>query len=113
MNKHHDDKAYLFDILDGCQNIKAFIKGIEFQEFESDIKTHSAVQKQLITMGEAANKTSSELKSVNPNIPWKEMIAVRNILVHGYMSVDLEIVWNIASQRIDEMIPELEKLLKA
>lgn len=113
MNKHRDDKAYLFDILDGCQNIKNFIQGMDLPSFESDLKTHSAVQKQLITMGEAANKTSSELKGENPDLPWKEMIAVRNILVHGYMSVDLEIVWNIASSKIDEMIPKLEKLLQA
>lgn len=112
MSKLHDDRAYLFDIAEGCRNIESFISGMNFEQFERDLKTNLATQQQIIIMGEAANKVSGDIKKRYPTIPWREMIGVRNILVHGYMSVDLKIVWDIAFIKVKNLGPEVDKIIE-
>ncbi len=63
-----------------------------------------------IMVGEAASRISGGYKSQHPEIPWKQMAAMRNRLIHGYFTIDPDIVWNTAKTELPELVPLLRKL---
>jgi uncharacterized protein with HEPN domain len=83
-----------------------------FAEFEIDLKTISAVQHQLMIIGEATKKVSEEFRTKHKDIPWKKMAGTRDVLIHSYEEADLIIIWDIATVQLSEIIPRLEKILK-
>jgi uncharacterized protein with HEPN domain len=64
-------------------------------------------------LGEAANGVSPELQEAHPEIPWLELRGTRNRLIHGYFDVDNDIVWQITSSNLPELIGDIEKILNA
>lgn len=66
----------------------------------------------LVVIGEALNKVSSEIKSAGPAVPWQAIINLRNIIVHGYWQIDLEIIADIIANRLDPLVAELDKLIE-
>lgn len=73
----------------------------------ADEKTQSAVVRQLEIIGEAAKRLSEEVKASTPDIPWREIAATRDRLIHGYFTVKLDIVWNV----VERDLPLLKKSL--
>jgi uncharacterized protein with HEPN domain len=78
------DKAYLWDIAEACKDILQFIKEIKFQEFAENKMIRYAVERQIIVIGEAANHLSENFTDNTPDIPWKNIIGMRNIIAHEY-----------------------------
>ncbi len=103
-----DDRIYIEHILQSIGRIKSYLAGKNHQSFSDDFLTQDAVVRQLEIIGEATKRLSKELRAANPNVPWLDMAGMRDILIHDYIDVDLDIVWVTAS----ESIPELEKLLQ-
>ena len=101
-------KLYLEDIKDSLKKIKKYIRGLSFEGFRKDAKTQDAVIRNLEIIGEAANNIPRESKSKYPRVPWKEIVGMRNKVIHEYFGVDVEILW----KTIKEDIPELERSLK-
>jgi uncharacterized protein with HEPN domain len=103
---------YLSDILMAIELIEDFTKEItDFYVYESDRKTQSAVERQLVIIGEALNK----LKKLEPEIEIqndKQIVGFRNRLVHAYDSIDNSIVWVILSIYLKPLQSEIEKLSK-
>jgi uncharacterized protein with HEPN domain len=73
----------------------------------------SAVLRQLEVMGEAAKHVSPSFKAAYPDIPWRQIAGMRDILIHAYNRVDLEIVWTATQFSIPQVIPHLETLISA
>ncbi|HMK79507.1 MAG TPA: HepT-like ribonuclease domain-containing protein [Xanthobacteraceae bacterium] len=65
----------------------------------------------LVVIGETLNRVSAELQTVAPNIPWRLIYDLRNIIVHSYWQIDLEIIANVIKNRLDPLVEELEKLI--
>lgn len=107
-----DYKLFLKDILTASNAILHFIHGMNFEQFCEDDKTVSAVIKKLEIIGEAAKKIPSEITLLNPEIPWKEMAGMRDILIHSYFGTEFAAVWNAAKISIPELISKIEELLK-
>lgn len=103
-----DNRLYLNDIYLSINKIISYVNGLSFDDFMKDGKTIDAVIRNLEIMGEAAGNVSSDLKSKNPDIPWREMVSMRNKVVHEYFGVDLEILW----ETIQEDLPQLKKAIK-
>lgn len=99
---------YLNDMIESINDIKDFTTGITLEEFARDRKTVNAVVRSLEIIGEAANKIPSDILKNYPEIPWPEIIGMRNRLIHEYFGVDLDIVW----QTIEEDINPLEAVSK-
>lgn len=103
---------YLFDILMAIELIEDFTKEIsDFNTYESDRKTQSAVERQLVIIGEAINK----FKKMEPEIEIqndKQISGFRNRLVHAYDSIDNSIVWVILRRYLKPLKSEIEKLSK-
>jgi uncharacterized protein with HEPN domain len=103
-------KKYLFDILLSIEAIEEFLEGFDFFKYQEDLKTKSAVERQLGIIGEAVNKFSKE----NPNyelINSREIVNFRNRIIHAYDSIDDSIVWAIKTNHLPVLKIEVEKLL--
>ncbi len=103
-----DYRLYLDDMLEAAALIRSYIRGIEFPAFQSDRKTIDAVVRNLEVIGEAARVLPDDVKSKAPEIEWRKVVALRNLLVHQYVGVSPAIVWEVASQKI----PDLERACK-
>jgi uncharacterized protein with HEPN domain len=105
------DKLYLVDIVDAADAIAEFIADFGAEEFYRDHKTQSAVLQKLIVIGEAAARLSDEFTAQHADIDWPDIVAFRNILVHAYFSVQLEIVWETATQDVPELQRQVLQIL--
>ena len=103
---------FLEDILQAIKKIEKYTNGLDCERFRSDEKSVDAVIRNLEIIGEASKNITSELKDKFPKIPWKKMMGLRNIVAHEYFSVDLKIVWEIASKNLPGVKPRIERILK-
>jgi uncharacterized protein with HEPN domain len=94
----HED-LYLSDIVEAADHIAEFIAKTDLQTFEKSELLRSAVAQKLAIIGEAAGRVSEELKARHPEVPWPQIIAFRNILVHAYFGIDWHVVWRAAKNR--------------
>ena len=95
-----DDKIYIEHILQSIDRIEAYLSGKDHQSFSDDFMTQDAVVRQLEIIGEATKRISKELRNINPQVPWSDMAGMRDILIHDYIDVDIDIVWKTASESI-------------
>lgn len=102
-----DDRLYLEDII-------AFIDEIELiaKQDRNNIGFFRGIERNLAVLGEAANKLSSELKLANPQIPWRDIIDLRNLIVHGYDAVKPSEVWDIVDHHVPRFKQQIEQLLQ-
>ena len=104
------DLSFLMDIADCIKHITEFTDGMEFPEFEKDKMRKLAVERQLEIIGQAANKISKETQAIMKNIPWGNIIGLRNKLAHDYGEILAERIWTISKKSIQELLEELEKI---
>jgi uncharacterized protein with HEPN domain len=104
------DLSYFIDIVECIIDINEFTKSIEYYQFENDKMRKLAVERQLEVIGQAANKISSETRNALENIPWKNIIGLRNRLAHDYGEILAERIWKISKSSILELFNELEKI---
>lgn len=90
-----DFTLYIKDILDSGAAITQFVKDISFEEFCNDRKTYSAVIREFEIIGEAVGKLPDEIKQRHSDVEWQDIKDFRNMLIHEYFGVDLDIVWKI------------------
>lgn len=103
-------RDYLADILASTLEIEAFVAGLNYDEFFRDRKTVNAVIRSLEVMGEAAKRIPGNIRDRYPDIPWKRMAGMRDKLIHEYAGVDLETVWDVATEELPAIKPMLERL---
>jgi len=104
-------KDYLVDILDAIEKAESFIKEMNFEEFEKDAKTTYAVIRAFEIIGEAVTKIPSDVRKRQKEIPWKEMAAMRNKLIHEYFGVKSRVVWKTIKQDLPKIKPHLQDML--
>jgi uncharacterized protein with HEPN domain len=105
------DQAYLLDILLASMKAIEFVSNLTYQEFLDSELHQNAVIRPLEIIGEAARKISGETKSQYPQIPWGEMIGMRNRLIHEYLDVDLSTVWDTIQEDLPPLISIIESLV--
>lgn len=101
-------KLYFEDILISISNTEEYIKGLSFEDFSNDQKTVDAVVRNLEIIGEAARNIGQAFAEKHSELPWSEMISMRNKVIHEYIAVDLEILW----KTINEDFPKLKEQIK-
>ena len=105
------EEQYLTDIVEAADAIARFLSGIERQQFLEDELRQSAVIQKIGVIGEAAGKISPELRGRYPDVDWPKIVGMRNLLVHGYFSIKLGIVWMTATQSIPELRQKIANIL--
>ena len=105
------DRDYLKDILDAARLVQRFIQDIDQDTFNEDDMRQSAVIHQLTIIGEATKRLSSKSRISHPAIPWQDMAGMRDILIHAYNHLNLNIIWNTATVYIPDLIRQIEPLV--
>ena len=105
------DETTLLDIANAARLIHTFIQGMTKEAFLSDLKTQSAVLHQVTVIGEAVKRLSQAFRERHPILPWALMAGMRDHLIHGYDTVDLEEIWKTATCDVPEVLIKLEPLL--
>jgi len=100
-----DDSVYLRHIMDAFVQIERYTDGVSHDDFMENRLLQDGVIRQLEVMGEAARNLTEDLRNEYPNIPWRQMIGLRNRMIHAYFNVNLQIIWEI----IQGDIPNLKK----
>lgn len=106
-----NDASYLTDILQAARLVQIFVEGIDKMSFEQDLIRQSAVIRQIEIIGEATKRLSESFRASQPDIPWRSMAGMRDILIHAYDHVDLNEVWNTATLAIPDLISKIESLV--
>ena len=107
-----DWKLYVEDVLECIKKVEKYIGDMDFTLFEKDDKTVDAVIKNLETIGEATGHIPDDIKARHKDIPWKEIVGLRNRIVHGYFNIDLKIIWGVIKQELPTLKIQLEHILK-
>ena len=87
--------------------------GVDLEAFRADETLKRAVVRSLEIIGEAVKNLPEEFTAAHPRIEWRKMAATRDRLIHGYFSVDFEIVWDVVISKIPALHVEIEKLVKS
>mgnify|MGYP001603851909 CR=1 FL=1 len=109
---NRNDKEWLIDINEAIERVMEYTSKLKDSDFFDDKKTQDAVVRNLEIIGEASGKISEDLRSANPNIPWKTLSGVRNRLIHHYFGVNIDIVWSIAKEDLPELHKNILRLTK-
>jgi uncharacterized protein with HEPN domain len=107
------DNAYLEDILEAAKAVRRFTGGISLEAFKANEEKYEAVNRKFEIIGEAARRLSPEARNLFPEIPWNLVTAMRNILIHDYDDVDLDVVWQTVQRDVPPLIARLESYLAA
>lgn len=106
-----EDEVLLQDMLFYARQAVAAVAGRERADLDSDLILAAALERFIEVIGEAASKISSATQGASVQIPWREIVGMRHRLVHGYASVDHDVVWDVVSGDLVEIIETLESLL--
>ena len=101
----------LQDMLEAARRIRLYTENTAFEQFEKDFKTQDAVLRNLEVLGEATKNIPEDFRYEYPDLPWSEMARTRDVLIHHYFGVNLDIVWGIAELELPKVITELELIL--
>ena len=105
------DEAYLLDMLIAAREALEFSKNLSWEEFQQSSLHQHAIAKALENIGEAARKVSDEVKAAHPEIPWREIVALRHRIAHDYLHLDLVRIWQIVQEDVPVLIRLLEPLI--
>lgn len=106
-----DFEVYLQDMLEAIEKIKLYLAGMSREEFERDSKTIDAVLRNLEVIGEASKGVPEAIRNLNPRIEWRQIAGLRDVLIHHYFGVNLDIVWDILENELDELEQNLRSML--
>lgn len=107
------DIGYLWDIIHAIREVSQFVAGKRFGDFDGEALLRRGVERDLEIIGEAARRLSTEFRNDHPEVPWRRMIGLRNILAHEYGDVRVERIWLIATQDVPQLRTVLEALISS
>lgn len=105
------DEVYLRHILDAIRRIETYIADGRDLFFDDSMR-QDAVVRQLEVIGEAVKQVSAEVRAQRPEIPWRDIAGMRDVLIHAYFSVDLEQVWEVTQADLRQLRRAVEEILE-
>jgi len=108
-----DDRVYLRHIHDAILRVERHLGGVSWDQFSQSELVQDAVVRQLEIIGEAARSLSADFRQAHHQVPWSQIVGMRNRLIHTYFQVDLSIVWEIARIDLPLLKKQVEDLLES
>ncbi len=106
-----DYKVYLEDILEAIGKVREYTSGMSQATFFDDSKTVDAVVRNLEIIGEAVKNIPEDIRSRYPDVEWKKIGGLRDILIHEYFGIDVEIIWDILQVKLPILENQVKKIL--
>ena len=103
-----DYRVYLDDILEAVSRIQSYTSGLTHTQFSADLKTLDAVVRNLEIIGEAIKKIPDEVRTKYPDVEWKKIAGLRDILILG---IDTEIIWDVTRNKPPALAGQIKKIL--
>ena len=109
---HEDlDAGRLSDMLVYAREIVETLRGVSFPEYVRDKNLRLATERRIEIIGEAARRVSEETRRQLPQLPWQDMVRMRNIMIHEYDDVDLSLVWDTVQIDLPALVSALERIV--
>lgn len=107
---HRTELQYLDDIFQAICNIEEDTEGITFDEYYHDRRRKDAVIRNFEIIGEATKKVSEDLRVRYPDVAWKRIAGLRDVIIHGYFNVDYEIIWGLIKNTLPRFKEEIIRI---
>lgn len=104
------DPESVLDILTAARLVERFVQDVDEAAFYGDLMRQAAVMREIEIVGEAAKRVSGTFRAQHPEIPWRKMAGMRDVLIHAYDHVDLRELWNVTQRSIPDLIALIEPL---
>ena len=111
MRPEERDAANLWDMLEAARKEVQFVKGLSLEQFVENELLRLASERELEIIGEAGRRVSDSFRAQHPEIPWKEIIGLRNVISHQYDKVDYPRIYDIVIRQLPELIATLSPLV--
>ncbi|NUM53397.1 MAG: DUF86 domain-containing protein [Candidatus Hydrogenedentes bacterium] len=108
-----DDAALVRHMLDTARSIARRTESVARDEFDADDDLRDALALRVQIVGEAASKVSHAYRTEHPEVPWGRIVGMRHRIVHDYLNVDFDILWQVAKKDVPALVPLLEGLAKS
>ncbi len=108
---YKDEWIYIAHMLEMSQKAVNLIEGIDRHDYDQDETLRLALTHLVQVIGEAAQRVSLESRGAYPDVPWKEIVGMRNRIVHDYLNVDEDVIWEVIRQDLPPLITVLEKII--
>lgn len=106
-----DFRVYLEDMLEAIRRIRRYTSGLSGEAFSKDEKTLDAVIRNLEVIGEAAKRVPEAVRAGQTNVEWKKIAGLRDVLIHEYFGIDVEIVWDVVQNKLPALEEQVERIL--
>lgn len=106
-----DYNVYLEDILEAIRKIRDYTSGLSCKDLESNEQVFDAVNRNLEIVGEAVKNIPEDIRSRQPDVEWKKIAGLRDILIHQYFGIDTEIIWDIVQNKIPVLEQQIRKII--
>ncbi len=103
-------RHYVADMIGFCERVLAYTRGLDQQAFIADRRAYDATLRNLELIGEAGSHVPEEVRDAYPAIPWREVVALRNRLIHAYLGIDDDVLWDIIKTDVPLLLDELQVL---
>jgi uncharacterized protein with HEPN domain len=111
MRPDERDAGYLLDMLQHAEGVMRAVEGRTLDDYVSDEDLRMAVERRIEIIGEAARRVSPRFQEAHPEIPWRRIVAQRNVLAHEYGEVQDDILWEVARTSLPELVALLQPLV--
>ena len=106
-----DVRVYLDDMLEAIVRVREYTVGYDKARLAEDRRTLDAIIRNLEILGEAAKNVPDAVRSLAPGIPWRRIAGLRDVLIHGYFHIKLDVIWEITQDHLDPLDSGLRQLL--
>lgn len=109
--RQNRDLIYLGDILDSIGRIESYTAGVGKESFLENFMMQDALMRQIEIIGEASNSISNDFREKHATLPWSQMRAIRNKIVHDYRGINLHVIWETVQNDLPALKKQIQKIL--